>query len=86
MFLSLSQHPGRLTCCLFLVCVVAFSPLFFLFLDAVAFIVVCRHARVCSGGWDGVGWGGVGGFGGVGGVGGAGGVGGLGGDDNVLVY
>ena len=54
MFLSLSQHPGRVTWCLFLVCVVDF-------------IVACRHARVCSGGWDGVGWGGVGWGGGWGG-------------------
>ena len=55
MFLSLSQHPGRLTCCLVLVCVVAFSARFAVFLDAVAFIVACWHARVFSGGWDGVG-------------------------------
>ena len=71
MFLSLSQHPGRLTCCLVLVCVVAFSARFAVFLDAVAFIVACWHARVFSGG--GMGWGGGVGWGGWGGGGGWGG-------------
>ena len=43
-----------------------------MFRDALAVIVACWHARVCSGGWAGVGgWGG-------GGV--------LGGANNVLVY
>ena len=67
MFASLSKHPCHLTCFLVFVCVVAFSARFAVFLDAVAFIVACWHARVCSGGWDGVGWGGVGGVRGVGG-------------------
>ena len=36
-----------------------------MFRDALAVIVACWHARVCSGGWDVVGgWGGVGGVGG----------------------
>ena len=39
---------------------VAFSALFAVFRDALAVIVACWHARVCSGGWDGVvGWGGA---------------------------
>ena len=75
MFASLSKHPCHLTCFLVFVCVVAFSARFAVFLDAVAFIVACWHARVSSGGWGGVGWGG-----------GGGGGGGVGGDDNVLVY
>ena len=46
---------------------VAFSAFFAVFRDALAVIVACWHARVCSGGWDVVGgWGGVGGgWGGV---------------------
>ena len=64
MFASLSKHPCHLTCFLVFVCVVAFSARFAVFLDAVAFILACWHARVCSGG----GWGGVGGWGGLGGM------------------
>ena len=68
MFASLPKHPCHLTCFLVFVCVVACSARFAVFLDAVAFIVACWHARVCSGGWDGVGgWGGVG-WGGWGGM------------------
>ena len=78
MFASLLKHPCRLTCFTVFLCVVAFSALFAVFCEALAFIVACWHARVCSGLW-GVGWGG-------GGVGGWGGGGWVGGDDNVLVY
>ena len=61
MFASLPKHPCHLTCFLVFVCVVACSARFAAFLDAVAFIVACWHARVCSGGGMGWGGGGVGG-------------------------
>ena len=79
MFLSLSQYPGRLTCCLVLVCVVAFSARFAVFLDAVAFGIRWRVGMPGFVLGDGMGWGG--------GVvwGGGVGLGGVGGDDNVLV-
>ena len=62
-----SKHPFHSTFYTVFLCAGAFSALFAVFCDALAVIVACCHARVCSGGWDGVGW--VGGWGGVGGWG-----------------
>ena len=73
MFTSFSKNPFHSTFYTFFLRAVAFSALFAVFRDALAVIVACSHARLCSGGWDGVG----GGWGG-GGV--------LGGANNVLVY
>ena len=74
-FTSFSKHPFHSTFYTVFLHAVAFSALFAVFRDALAVIVACWHARVCSGGWDVVGgWGGVGGGGVVGG--GWGGVGG----------
>ena len=61
MFTSFSKHPFHSTLYTVFLRAVAFSALFAVFRDALAVIVACWHARVCSGGWDVVGgWGGVG--------------------------
>ena len=61
MFTPFSKHPH---CFLARRCIFC---AFAVFRDALAVIVACWHARVCSGGWwGGGGWGGVG-WGGVGG-------------------
>ena len=65
MFMSFSKHPFHSTFYTVFLRAVAFSALFAVFRDALAVIVACWHARVCSGGWDVVGgWGRVGGVGG----------------------
>ena len=63
MFTSFSKHPFHSTFYTVFLRAVAFSALFAVFRDALAVIVACWHARVCSGGggmwWGGgVGWGG----------------------------
>ena len=59
MFTSFSKHPFHSTFYTVFLRAVAFSALFAVFRDALAVIVACWHARVCSGGWDVVGgWGG----------------------------
>ena len=63
MFTSFSKHPFHSTFYTVFLRAVAFSALFAVFRDALAVIVACWHARVCSGGvgcGGGVGWGGVG--------------------------
>ena len=61
------KHPFHSTFYTVFLRATACSALFAVFRDALAVIVACWHARVCSGGWDVVGgWGGVG-WGGVGG-------------------
>ena len=67
MFALFSKHPFHSTFYTVFLCAGAFSALFAVFCDALAVIVACCHARVCSGGWDGVGGGGGGVLGGVGG-------------------
>ena len=54
-FRIFSKHPFHSTFYSVFLCAVEFSALFAVFRDALAVIVACWHARVCSGGWGGVG-------------------------------
>ena len=54
MFTSFSKHPFHSTFYTVFLRAGAFSALFAAFRDALAVIVACWHARVCSGG--GMGW------------------------------
>ena len=54
MYTSFSKHPFHSTFYTVFLRAVAFSALFAVFRDALAVIVACSHARLCSGGWDGV--------------------------------
>ena len=56
-FRIFSKHPFHSTFYSVFLCAVEFSALFAVFRDALAVIVACWHARVCSGGWGGVGGG-----------------------------